>query len=997
MKRVLMVALLFLFAGSLWAQESPSVIGEVDYYNATRYCGGRNSARTPAGDLVVVFEPGSKYTNQDIWYYTYNSIFQSWDPAQQLSKSTTNATGTPAVVADDNGNIYATWKEKRDDGRRHLMFSVWKDGLWSEPVVAEPDTFNNNVGVNTVDLASDGSIFTLFSIWNDPAQYAANIYSTHSTDDGKTWSIYNLTKEYPTPNVLPINWLDVNLAAGKNGTMFASWEDKEPSTKAYEVFLSTFSPDSNAWTTPEAVTPIHDGAPRVMKYLDGCTPVAGATPIFFLGDSSYVFHDKAAAIDYTMKNGSEILTFFFNMYFEPAAQRDTLISNVLTHFGRGIKILLVDDDNRYNNEKIIEDGLTAAGARFSVFDCGNSSGMATAVPPADTLKKYDLVIWFAGDDGKALALWNIKDEDNPEIKSYLDTGSKKLWIIGSDWLYDRYKGAPDAFAAGDMCYDYFGIASYDVQTYKDDNSVGVTELDLSPDITGIDIKKITFGTTGGTRQGVPSIATDPAGNLHLVYLDEKTHHIMYKIFDGTDWTEPVALDTCTNGALDRPNIAVDPDFGVYVTWIEKVDSIKQVFYNTSPDGGKTWNGPVQLSQATEINSYGNSVFNPTIGKKVRPAIKGVFEGGADVTWTQWSSKSSLGYYLMYARIPYVGKGATGSTFKILFVDDDNYSSKKTDHVPRIEEGIEAAGYQYTYFNAADSAISPTADYMSQFDLVIWYAANDGVGLQFWAGKDTVNTELKTYLDNGGKIWAMGNDIIYDRYGTPPDTFKTGDFLYDYFGIASYNVQSKKDDGGTGVPMLIRNPAQNIAFLDTIKWYFSSGGLWYGDGCTPREGAVPIYFMGPDSYPLAGQAAAIYYDNGTSKALSFYFDPYYIDSKEHGVKLLKDVLHFFENPVFNEVKASGNEGAVPKAFALLQNYPNPFNPSTTFAFDLAKSAKANLSIYNLKGQKVGELVNARLTAGHYTRVWNAANLPSGVYFARLQAGKHVSVQKLLLMK
>ncbi len=997
MKRPVIFLVFFLFAASLWAQESPSVIGEVDYYNATRYCGARNSARTPMGDLIVVFEPGSKYTNQDIWYYTYNSIFNSWDPPQQLSKSTTDATGVPAVVADDGGIVYATWKEKRDDGRRHLMFSQWKDGLWSEPVVAEPDTFVNNAGVNTVDISSNGTIFSLFSIWNDPKQFPANIYSTKSGDGGKTWTIYNLTKEYPTPNELPINWLDVNLAAGKNGKMFACWEDKEPSTNAYEVFLSIFSPDSNAWTTPEAVTPIQDGDARKMKYLDGCTPVAGAAALYLLGDSSYVHHDKAAAIDYTLGNGSEVLSFFFNMYFEPVDQRNQLINDVLTHFGRGIKILLVDDDNRYNNEKIIEDGITAAGASYSVFDCGNSSGMATAVPPADTLKKYDLVIWFAGDDGKALALWNIKDEDNPELKAYMDAGNKKLWIIGSDWLYDRYKGAPDAFAAGDMCYDYFGIASYDVQTYKDDNSTGVTELDLAPEIEGLSVKKITFGTTGGTRQGVPSIATDPDGNLHLVYLDEKTHHIMYKIFDGTNWTEPVALDTCTNGALDRPNISIDKDYGVYVTWIEKMDTIKQVFSNTSPDGGKTWNGPVQLSHATEINQYGNSVFNPTIGKKVRGPIAGVFDGGADVTWTQWSSKSSLEHYLMYARIPYVGKGLQTTKMKILFVDDDNYSSQKKDHVPRIEEDIEAAGYQYTYFNAADSAISPTADYMSQFDLVIWYAANDGVGLEFWAGKDTINTELKAYLDNGGKVWAMGNDILYDKYGAPVDTFKAGDFPYDYLGIASYDVQSKKDDGGTGVPLLVRNPAQNITTLDTIKWYFSSGGLWFGDGCTPREGAVPVYFMGPESYPLAGKPIAIYYDNGTSKALSFFFDPYYIDSKEHGVKLIQDVLHFFENPIFNDVKSGGTVQKAPKAFALLQNYPNPFNPSTTFAFNLPQDGKVTLAVYNMVGQKVDELVNEKLKAGHYTRVWNAERLPSGVYFARLQTGNQVRVQKVILMK
>ncbi|MBL7092478.1 hypothetical protein ISS22_00760 [candidate division KSB1 bacterium] len=137
MKKVTLIVFAIFIAGIVIAQESPSIIGEVDYYNATRYVGGRNCARTPAGDLVVVFEPGSGYTNQDVWYYTYNSIFSSWDAAAQLSQSTTNATGTPAVVADENGKIYAMWKEKRGDDRSHAMFSTWENGLWAAPKVAD--------------------------------------------------------------------------------------------------------------------------------------------------------------------------------------------------------------------------------------------------------------------------------------------------------------------------------------------------------------------------------------------------------------------------------------------------------------------------------------------------------------------------------------------------------------------------------------------------------------------------------------------------------------------------------------------------------------------------------------------------------------------------------------------------------------------------------------------------------------------------------------------
>ncbi len=99
-------------------------------------------------------------------------------------------------------------------------------------------------------------------------------------------------------------------------------------------------------------------------------------------------------------------------------------------------------------------------------------------------------------------------------------------------------------------------------------------------------------------------------------------------------------------------------------------------------------------------------------------------------------------------------------------------------------------------------------------------------------------------------------------------------------------------------------------LDTIKWYFSSGGFWYSEGCTPRDEAMPVYLMGPDSYPLAGLASGIYYDNGKSKTLSFYFDPYYIDSREHGVGLVKDVLHFFENPISNDMNSRSGEQTLP---------------------------------------------------------------------------------------
>ncbi len=229
------------------------------------------------------------------------------------------------------------------------------------------------------------------------------------------------------------------------------------------------------------------------------------------------------------------------------------------------------------------------------------------------------------------------------------------------------------------------------------------------------------------------------------------------------------------------------------------------------------------------------------------------------------------------------------TLKILLVDDDNYSSP--DHLPYIEQAITDAGYTYDLFNAQDSARSPDAALMSQYNLVFWYNANDGVGGYFWDGRDTVNTQIVSYLNQGGWMWIMGNDIIYDRYGGAPDTFSTGDFLYDYFGLQRYDVQSKKDDGGSGVPMLIRVPGQDVASApDTIRWKYS--GLYYVDGCTLRPEAQAVYNMGDDSYVLAGYTSASFYDNGTFKAFGCYFDAYYIKPEEDRTTLFKSVLDYF---------------------------------------------------------------------------------------------------------
>ena len=75
-------------------------------------------------------------------------------------------------------------------------------------------------------------------------------------------------------------------------------------------------------------------------------------------------------------------------------------------------------------------------------------------------------------------------------------------------------------------------------------------------------------------------------------------------------------------------------------------------------------------------------------------------------------------------------------------------------------------------------------------------------------------------------------------------------------------------------------------------------------------------------------------------------------------------------------------ALPKNMYLRQNYPNPFNPDTRIEYGLPKASEVRLTLYNILGQKVAELVNKSQNAGRYTVTWQPENVASGLYIYRL---------------
>ncbi len=90
--------------------------------------------------------------------------------------------------------------------------------------------------------------------------------------------------------------------------------------------------------------------------------------------------------------------------------------------------------------------------------------------------------------------------------------------------------------------------------------------------------------------------------------------------------------------------------------------------------------------------------------------------------------------------------------------------------------------------------------------------------------------------------------------------------------------------------------------------------------------------------------------------------------------------------------------LPEQYSLEQNYPNPFNPTTTIAFSLPEQTAVSLSVYNILGEKVAELLNNEIySAGAHRINFNGANLASGVYLYRIKTDNFILSKKMLLIK
>ncbi len=255
-----------------------------------------------------------------------------------------------------------------------------------------------------------------------------------------------------------------------------------------------------------------------------------------------------------------------------------------------------------------------------------------------------------------------------------------------------------------------------------------------------------------------------------------------------------------------------------------------------------------------------------------------------------------------------------------------------------------------------------------------------------------------------------------------NSFCWTDKTHGWFGTNDNTIWRTSDGGGSWLSGT--TPEANsvaVSFGDNTHGMagYPSGGL----SVTTDGGATWSALTSPDSFAITnisyvpGTSYVWIADAGTpfmstnrggtwTSQITFPFD----GSIYHGtfidttagwmVTSVGEVLRYHASVSTSTLPPTSN---LPVGYALEQNYPNPFNPTTTIRFLVPIRSRVRLTVYNILGEQIAEVVNKEFDAGSYGQVWGGA-LASGIYFYRIEATsidnpgeKFVEVKKMLMIK
>lgn len=245
------------------------------------------------------------------------------------------------------------------------------------------------------------------------------------------------------------------------------------------------------------------------------------------------------------------------------------------------------------------------------------------------------------------------------------------------------------------------------------------------------------------------------------------------------------------------------------------------------------------------------------------------------------------------------------------------------------------------------------------DLLVNYGGDKAVAWKdFPVSASDLLAPVMLYIgcDDGARAWVNGTLVL--------------DAPYDAHGVGFWNY-------GLDITAYLTEGRNRLTIA---VWNSCQGGS--GEGGLDFEVSHPAHIIVPSGYFDGwSEANALFVDGGACG-----WEPA-ADSQGRN----------FTHRDYGWLEESVDAHEQVQSFSLEAAYPNPFNPGTTLSYSLAATAEVRLSVVNLVGQEVALLVNGLQEAGSHQVRFNAANLPSGLYLARLEAAGQARSTKLVLMK
>lgn len=304
---------------------------------------------------------------------------------------------------------------------------------------------------------------------------------------------------------------------------------------------------------------------------------------------------------------------------------------------------------------------------------------------------------------------------------------------------------------------------------------------------------------------------------------------------------------------------------------------------------------------------------------------------------------------------------------ILLVDDDGVEEFEDYFI----DALQANNYVFALWDRNAALL----DYamLSNFDVVIW-----NVGWAFPTFDADDRAAIADYLDNGGALFASGQDIGWEMNDQ-------GGASYAWYQQYLHAIFINDNTNDHTLDYVNLDPVSHNIDLE-IQGGDGANNQEYPSDIDPADANTSVIW----TYD-ANRNGAIRADDGVHRVVYTAFGWEAVNNAGDRHNSMRHIVNW----LLTGASAAGEE--LPAPSLALRSFPTPVRTGAAVHFTLPSSGEANLSVYGPDGRVISELASGALEAGNHVMRWDATGVPAGVYYYRLDAAGQTVTSKTVVIQ